>query len=199
MSWHQEAARLLEEPIMVGRNGPALWETLLEATDESETLIAGGCIRDYLLGLEPKDIDIFVPLATREELTALAERLNRSSVWSVSLIEMGNEEEYQEAYDGLLIGVLEGEALGLPVNIIARTAPCPWDLIQSFDYGILQWSFQATDRAVVGTTQAIMDLAGRTATLTRNNYYDQSIERFKRFSTRNPGALRLVDPYGAAL
>jgi hypothetical protein len=199
VSWHQLA--FAGEGLEVGsvpvptRNGPALWETLLEATGEDEAVVAGGCIRDYLLGLSPKDIDIFVPLGSRQEFEELIAKLNDSHIWSLELMD-ATEYHTQDAES--IIGVAEGEALGLPVNIISRVShldACPWDLITSFDFGILQWSFQSTDRAVVGTTQAIMDLAGRTATLLHARDYEQSLERFTRFNGRNPGALRLVNNY----
>jgi len=46
-------------------NGPMFWNALLRGLanvghNEENMMIAGGCIRDWLLGLEPKDIDIFI-------------------------------------------------------------------------------------------------------------------------------------------
>lgn len=46
-------------------NSPTFWKHLLESLvqaghTQGHLAIAGGCVRDYLLGLEPKDIDIFV-------------------------------------------------------------------------------------------------------------------------------------------
>jgi hypothetical protein len=193
------------------RNGPALWETLIEALDIPGAVIAGGCIRDYVLGHEPKDIDLFVPIGNRQEFEELIATLNDSSVWSLEVLD---GQEYRVHDPHSVIGVAEGEAIGLPVNIIARCSQLPtstldvegfeyhgtadnWSLINSFDFGILQWSFSSTSEGIVCTTQALMDLAARTATLTHNSTYDQSIERYKRFNTRCPGALRLVDPYGS--
>lgn len=45
-------------------NGFLFWNDVLQrisnATDGAPAVIAGGCIRDYMLGLPPKDIDVFV-------------------------------------------------------------------------------------------------------------------------------------------
>lgn len=41
-------------------NGPALWKEILSFFPEG-SIIAGGCVRDYWLGKEPKDIDVFYP------------------------------------------------------------------------------------------------------------------------------------------
>lgn len=183
----------------------------MEAIDFPGAVIGGGCIRDYLLGLEPKDIDVFVPIPTRDELEELCDRLNDSSAWQLGLIEQGCEEEYDEAFKGILIGVLEGEFCNLPVNIISRRphlgcgydeddeAPVFFDgpdltsLIASFDYGILQIAY--ANGTFESTPAHAEDLANRTATLTRNDFYDQSLTRFARFNKRNPFVLRLVDPW----
>lgn len=181
------------------RNGPALWDSILEALGFEGAVIAGGCIRDYHLGLEPKDIDIFVPVPNRLELEDLMDRLNDSSLWQLSLIETGNEGEYEEAFDGILIGVIEGEFCNMPVNIISRSAyldgcdePDLTSLIESFDYGILQAAYDG--RAIIATPAQSRDHFNREATLLNRNYYSQSIARFERFNERNPGVLRFVDP-----
>lgn len=44
-------------------NGPDLWDYLLEQIKEvyeCKAIIAGGCIRDHVLGIMPKDVDIFI-------------------------------------------------------------------------------------------------------------------------------------------
>ena len=58
-------------------NSPTFWKHLLESLvqaghTQGQLAIAGGCVRDYFLGLEPKDIDIFVgtPLANNAQHNA---------------------------------------------------------------------------------------------------------------------------------
>lgn len=38
------------------KNGPELWQEIIEKLPGA--VIAGGAVRDYLLGVEPKDIDL---------------------------------------------------------------------------------------------------------------------------------------------
>lgn len=198
------------------RNGPELWSFLLGEIGMAGAVVAGGCIRDYLLGVEPKDIDIFVAIDARQKLEQLGDKLG--SGWNVELMNLECEEQYEEAFDGELVGVLEGEAYGVPVNIVSRRAhfgrakatareylnddwtdcldePDNWSLINSFDFGILQASYQGEDTGVILTPAALRDLANKTATLTRDRYYEQSLVRFDRFNSRNPGKLVIVDPY----
>src|SRR5687768_10379559 len=51
-------------------NGPELWDKLLEAVKEvyepEFCCIAGGAVRDYALGKDPKDIDIFVKMGKED-------------------------------------------------------------------------------------------------------------------------------------
>lgn len=204
VNWFQNMEALVAcdqpaNPTPICRNGPALWETLLEELAVDGAVVAGGCIRDYLLGFEPKDIDIFVPVTNRQEFEEFIYSLNDSPLWSVELIE---GEEYRVHDPHSIIGVAEGEALGLPVNIVARCSHIEgaWELINSFDYGILQWSFQSTDTGIVATTAALMDLANRTATLTHDGTYEQSLDRYARWLKRvtpvgGQWPLTKVDPY----
>lgn len=185
------------------KNGPVLWETLLEAVDKFGAVVAGGCIRDFMLRLDPKDIDIFVPFSNRQEFEEFITELNTHGIFDLTLVE---GEAYRTHDPDGIIGVAEGEGLGFPINIVARCAQMHepgtidnWNLINGFDFGILQWSFQSTKQGIVGTTQALMDLAGQQATLTHPNTYERSLERFERFTSRNPYArLLLVDPYALA-
>jgi tRNA nucleotidyltransferase/poly(A) polymerase len=49
-------------------NGPKLWADMLEAINIPGAVVAGGCIRDCFLNVAPKDIDIFVPFTSREDM-----------------------------------------------------------------------------------------------------------------------------------
>lgn len=187
----------------VSRNGPALWDALLEAVGVPGAVIAGGCLRDYQLGLEPKDIDIFVPLGSVEAVWELANTLNERGLFSLTVLNpqdtrtTGNPADYDEAFGKQLWGVLDGEGLGVPVNIIARCAhgeglPA---LIESFDFDICKIWYAGPAGGVVLTSAAYDDLHNRTATIAHDTTLDLSRRRFARFDERNPGVLRLVDPY----
>lgn len=180
------------------KNGPELWATLLTVIGVPGAVVAGGCIRDYKLGLEPKDYDIFVPVDTREGLQALADRLPGD----LRLIEFECEDDggnYAEYFKGVLIGVLEGDLLDYPVNIVARQPHLEGGtqgLIESFDFGILQCAYELGGH-ITQTSAFQHDLLDRTATLVVDRGEDlkaNSHLRFMRFDERNPGVLRFVDP-----
>jgi hypothetical protein len=188
--------------IQDGRNGPALWDALIEAVGMPGTVVAGGCLRDFLLGLEPKDIDIFVPLKSEYEVLALCWRLNEAGMFDLRMLNpqaartSGAEEDYDEAFGKQLWGVLDGEGLGVPVNIIAR---CSHEggidaLVESFDFDVVQFWYSGAGATGAGSA-AYAAIFERTATITHDNTLDLSRRRFERFDKRNPGVLRLVDPF----
>lgn len=176
-------------------NGPALWDTLLEALNVPGAVIAGGCIRDYHLGLTPKDYDICVPGFQRPGLIDLAKcREGVADLTPLWWDEDGGEDKDYDSPD--LIGVLEGELLGHPVNIIARADHDDGlkALIEGFDFHIVQFAY-STQLGITGTDAAEWDLANRTATLAHTKFTELSYKRFDRFNVRNPGVLTMVDPY----
>lgn len=179
-------------------NGPKLWDQLLEAVGVDGAVIAGGCIRDYMLGLEPKDYDIFVPCQTLKEWTDLkyAKFAGVSTLWELSDTQEGAEYNKSDFGETPLLGVMEGEMLGVRVNIIARTshADGPEALIRSFDFHVLQ-AYYAGDM-VEATPAMTRDIHQKRATLAHEKHKEQSIARFERFNARNPGVLRFRNPFG---
>lgn len=184
----------------MGRNGPALWDALLNAVrlhTDKDVLIAGGCLRDYALGLEPKDIDICVACETREELEQLGDELNEAGLFDVELIRPDEDSDSASNGEGVpdLIGVLDGEAFDIPVNLIARThhQEGMLALLHGFDFCILRASYDGAD--TYWSPEALEDIRNRTATLTDQATVRISYPRFCRFNQRNPGVLKFVDPY----
>ena len=176
------------------RNGPELWGLLLAALGVEGAVIGGGCIRDYALGLAPKDYDIFVPIRRKKELLDISNRITSLGV-------MGFEDEQEDYHEessvtGSLIGVMDGELLDYPVNVIGRRSHLQGveALVDSFDFGCVQAAWSPTVGSV-STTAFVEDILGSTATLRTNATYDLSRCRFERFNQRNPGVLTLVDPY----
>jgi len=47
-------------------NHAGLWDCILKLVDVPGAVVAGGCLRDHFLGLEPKDIDVFIPCTSLE-------------------------------------------------------------------------------------------------------------------------------------
>jgi len=105
------------------RNGPALWDALLDAVNVPGAVVAGGSIRDWCLGIDPKDIDIFVPC---KDLDAWIDfkynLLGSTSLHDILDTQEGKEYERTDFSRDAnpLYGVLEGEMLGVTVNLIAN-------------------------------------------------------------------------------
>ncbi|MGX7894960.1 hypothetical protein [Tsuneonella sp. HG222] len=178
-------------------NGPALWGLLLDALGEPSAVMAGGCIRDFELGLEPKDYDIFVPAESKSALYDIAHEFPGLSVLTPESLNKAYFEE--SGVTGTLIGVIEGDLLDYPINIVARRphlAGLP-SLLESFDFGCVQACWSPMD-GFTRTTAFTHDIRDRTATIMRDDTYSLSIARFARFDSRNSGVLRLVDPYAGS-
>jgi hypothetical protein len=192
-------------------NGPELWDAILEDVRRvvPAAVIAGGCVRDYRLGLAPKDIDIFVWDETRP-FEEVVDDLNEYGLdFDLKRIELaGNQEhpEYERWSAGELAGCAEGwwghpQCESWYINIIARRdlRGNAFKLIDNFDMGIVQCYYDAdlkfTGTPWVQTEQCGRDNASKHATLMRADTIDQSIARFERFNKRNPGVLTLVNPF----
>lgn len=180
-------------------SGPAVWGALLNqirAAAPARYVVAGGAIRDYWLGLEPKDIDVFVDTPTRLDLAALALDINAVSGFDVSMIDI---EEYQTD-DPHLVGCLEGTWTFndevWPINVVARPALLagPLSLVNTFDFGILQAWWDLTSREIQTTAACDFDRDELFATLMHDRHPSQSMERFMRFQERNGEVLTFRDP-----
>lgn len=205
-------------------NGPKLWGDLLSAINIPGAVVAGGCIRDWCLSVEHKDIDIFIPVTSREDMISKlfdssADDIVRNPfgyVWStpygeprfgkLDMIEPSEHAnpkdkryaEYDDAFGetGVLHGVAVGEFMGQEVNIIGRKAHEDGvdALINSFDFGILQAAWNG--KSLEYTKAQAIECRQRTATMAHDRHPMQSIERFMRFNRRHPGVLALVVPFG---
>lgn len=195
------------------RNGPALWDAILEQVGQHwQPIVAGGAIRDFILNVPPKDIDVFVPAQFVEDVTSIVASLN--PLTSHGRIIWINQEAYEntpdlqfleanqsaEEYSGDgfapdLIAVWDGEILTVPVNIIGRRMleDGPAALVNTFDFDVLKAYHEKG--TTVFTDAASRDLAKRTATLSHSQSYEQSLRRFARFNKREPGLLALRDPF----
>ncbi|RQW44679.1 hypothetical protein [Novosphingobium sp. LASN5T] len=186
---------------MIDDNGPALWGRLLEEIGDEHAVVAGGCIRDYELGLPPKDIDIFI-VGDRQVLSDLVSELNFQRVADLTLLNyQGEYDSYDDPLvgvaEGTLLGVAEGTLLGVAVNIIAneRMAQGPEYLVEGFDYAVTQgWWRQGMANPCL-TYAAREDIDNRTATLLTQRCYERSLRRLDKYNLRNGHILKLVDPF----
>lgn len=179
-------------------NGPKLWADMLAAINIPGAVVAGGCIRDCYLCVEPKDIDIFIPCGSMEGWLEFKYNLLGRMTGVTDLLDTQEGKEYENTDfskdKNPLYGVLEGEFMGYTINIIARTNhDDPYDLVSMFDFGFLQMFYDG--ESVKHTIASETDRYLRRATMMHDRHIEQSLARFYRFNARNPGLLSLNVPF----
>lgn len=186
------------------KNGPELWDAILRGLNDASAVIAGGCVRDYLLGREPKDIDVFVNVACKDQLRVLGRAL--PATFSVSLMRELTEYEVAPDWVGEVSGVLDGSFCPegshdifddyTQVQIIGRPSADfgGAQLVSRFDFGITRSWY---DGELHDTPEAAQDRANRTVTLMRwdtDDHVRSSLKRFERWRDRYSEPFRLVLP-----
>lgn len=145
-------------------------------------LLAGGYLRDVLLGRMPKDIDIFVPHS-------------ESFSWgSIEAIPMLGAAEYMEQCEVAHIWDLPGEELPVQV-IMLRPGLDPVDRARAHDFGICQvWH----DGVTYGkTNEFVLDGVNRTFTLVHcedQKEFDRSMRRYARLQEKYAGFPLVIPP-----
>lgn len=181
--------------IAANENGPALWAKILQPIQATlgSGVIAGGAVRDHLLGVDAKDIDVFVDVQSAETLTDAIPALEALG-FSFALMDHA---EYEHAPDWVTAvrGVLDGLFGDVPVQVIARPTVgfCGEKVVANFDFAITQCWF---DGELHDTPAAAKDRASKVVTLTRWNsaeHVEVSRDRFAHFNDRHGGAYAWFD------
>ena len=158
-------------------NGPELWTKIL-AQMPPGSIIAGGAVRDFLLGAEPKDIDVF------------CSDLNFSIPEGFAVLE-GAEQDEEYAAMGEIDVVARGIVEGFTVDLVFMTLS-PFNaqtLVESFDVTTSQRWFDGECHAYAA---AAGDLAEGLVTVLRYERLPRTIERFDRFNARHDGRFQLI-------
>ncbi|MFN4091616.1 MAG: hypothetical protein ACK4FG_01815 [Brevundimonas sp.] len=158
-------------------NGPELWAAILGVMPPG-SIIAGGAVRDYLLGVEPKDIDVFFDIINWTHVDGF-EPLG------------GNErtEEYEAM--GPVCSVNRGRLFDYQIDMIGMEL-FPFDgpnLVETFDFGITRCWFDGEVRCL---PECQTDFENRTVTLLIQDRPERAAERFLRFNQRHLGVFELV-------
>lgn len=145
-------------------------------------LLAGGFLRDVMLGRQPKDIDIFVPHS------------ENFSWGSIEAVPMLGAAEYMEQCEVASIWDLPGEELPVQV-IMLRPGLDPVDRAKAHDFGICQvWH----DGCVQHMTRAFeLDRLNETFTLVHcedQKEFDRSMRRYERLQEKFAGFPLVIPP-----
>lgn len=161
------------------KNGPELWGKVL-ASLPAGAIVAGGAVRDHLLGVEPKDIDVFLPV----------DAWPSNGFSGFQTLGADKDAEY-EAMPTIAV-VVRGERLGYQVDVVGiyaeRTTPA--DIVGTFDFGIARSWFDG--ERIHDTPEAAQDRAARTVTRLLHDRPERGEARFARFNARMGGAFTYV-------
>jgi len=175
-----ERGSIEPDPIKELENGLGLWAAVLEKIPNG--VIAGGAIRDFIMGVQPKDIDVFIP----------------SKLFKASNFEQWephpNAVEY-EAGDHV-DAVLQRKLFGWVVDLILVNLPETEEsfgarVIKSFDFGITRSWF---DGELHDTLEACHDREKGRVTLMLEDRLDRAWKRFDRFNAAHGNSWTFVAP-----
>ena len=158
-------------------NGPELWTKILAAMPPG-SIVAGGAVRDFLIGVEPKDIDVF------------CSDLNFSIPEGFAVLEGAEQDEEYAAMSEIDV-VARGIVEGVTVDLVFMTLD-PFNaqtLVESFDVTASQCWFDGSCHAYAAATA---DLAEGLVTVLRYERLPRTIERFDRFNARHDGRFQLI-------
>lgn len=161
-------------------NGPDLWDAILDRLNCPGAVVAGGAVRDYFLGVPPKDIDIFV----------CAGVLNPPNCFA----SLGDDERAEE-YEGLpnIQAIMRGEIAGLQIDLVGVDPfASGFELVETFDFGISR-CFYCGMGVAIGTPEFHWDRAHQEVSLLIGDRRERAQRRFDRFNERMGGGWTLVD------
>lgn len=169
------------------RNGPDLWLSILAELPKG-AVIAGGAVRDFMLGVEPKDIDVF--MGPNDWI------MDRPPGWH----RIDDKDERAVEYRAVsgIESVSHGQRFGYEVDVIEIAVSefaqknfgakpqrfNPEKLVAGFDFAIARSWF---DGQIHDTPEAALDRFFRNVTLLHNNRPERSKRRFERFNERMGG------------
>lgn len=155
-------------------NGPELWNYILAQIPNG--IIAGGCVRDYLMGVEAKDVDVFVSDCTYDKFEG----------W-----EAHPEAEEYEAGDHVAF-VMQRTLEGVTVDLIGLALKdfSGEEIIKTFDFGITRSWY---DGEIHDTYEASEDRTNGRITLMIPDRMLRAVRRFERFNERNGNAFTPIN------
>lgn len=173
-------------------NGPELWTKVL-ALMPPGAIIAGGCVRDYLLEVAPKDIDVFFAedsLPMEEENGLFGFRLERPIGFQRIDNAQERSVEYADAVQNFRC-ISRGSVDGWQVDAceIGDTTLDPVKLVNDFDFGITRCWFDGFQ--IFDTPEARFDRSHKIVTLYNSERMKRATRRFESFNKRHDGAYRL--------
>jgi hypothetical protein len=168
--------------------GPELWDQLLEGVREiynpDFAVVAGGAVRDHLLKVPPKDVDIFMfqPKVPDQKIQDFIDMAQCLGWQNVHLLEQPGQ--YGNKATKM---VLQGFTLGHTIELIVVPEDTVEKVLNNFDFGICQCWY---DGEIHTTKAADFDLKKKQWTPLKN--MDDSLKaRFDLVNNRLRGIFKL--------
>jgi len=158
-------------------------------------LIAGGAVRDHILGKPVKDIDVFVAHEPNlvSKLQAAFGALHVNPSLAAEYIGEAGQSEVSHVYEvRKSVDPFDMGAIHLPPVQVIVLAPGmdPLDRVKHHDFGICQCWYEGGGDLDFGFTGAFIgDVADNSFTLTHcedQHQFDRSMRRWERFKERFP-------------
>jgi len=166
-------------------NGPQFWAQLLRGI-ENQAIIAGGAVRDWFMGLEPKDIDLFIHESNPNDPSTW-----HQFEWARDpeiLRDILGDEDYPGAL-GNIIAVEDYIVQGVKINVVRINTDLSIEeyIDTYFDINICKAFYRAdADNTRLGHVECLFDfltdLENRTITIRR--YGPNSRARANRIQQR---------------
>lgn len=156
-----------------------------------EAILAGGYLRDVLLGIEPKDMDIFVGPKRAEHADDLCIRMAEE-------VGVGFFQEFNLTYASMEVNRIfsSGERLGeCPIQVIELDKVNPVDRVGEHDFGLCQVWHDGGSLCMTG--HYARDMAWKICTLVHcenEHEHARSMRRWERLKEKlEPLGFSLVD------
>ncbi len=157
------------------------YETILSSIRRiaPEAHIAGGAVRDTLVGKAIRDVDVFMGHGKKDVLAAMLRA-------DFKYVKVGEWEQYEKFSDPIIerVAKFENADESIPIAIIALKEPLPVrDNLARFDFGICMARWQGGDP--IETPQFRHDVNEKTFTLHRADnkaQYAYSMERYRKLT-----------------
>lgn len=169
--------------------------------DFPDAYIAGGYIRDLMLNMRPKDVDVFIEHNERVDEIFVSSQIHTKEIVGCRYMAQAEvtrvwdcvaapepHENTLSSLKSLIQRFRTEHELGTPVQIIMLAPGIKLaDRIARYDFGFCQAMFDGEN--VYCTNHFLNDIVSNTATLTwceDHEQFQRSMRRFDRFQERNP-------------
>lgn len=181
------------------------WNNLINVFPKQEAYVVGGAVRDWVMGVEPKDIDVFVPIWVYQEVEP---RILEALRWAgIMHPQVGTVRDFSYApfCDDTVRGTVTIHSSNWPdIQIVLTQTASPgldylFDMarmVDRVDFGLCRVGYHPSLPALYHPPEFTKDIASKTLTLYRADTPEQhaySLKRFGKLTAEKYEGYTLVD------